>query len=127
MINNVNIKFVNFDLLSGKIPPTDIAGIIVSNPPYVLNSEKTFMHRNILEFEPAEALFVPDDEPLKYYVAILDFAHELLVKGGRIYFEINESKGNSMVDLLSSYNYLDIKIVKDINGKDRIIKGVKND
>jgi release factor glutamine methyltransferase len=123
----VNIKFLNFDLMSGKIPDTDTAGIIVSNPPYVLNSEKTSMHRNILEFEPADAIFVPDDEPLKFYIAILDCAFELLEKGGKIYFEINESKGNSMINLLSSYNYSDIRIVKDINGKDRIIKGVKND
>jgi release factor glutamine methyltransferase len=126
-INDVNIRFLDFDITSGLIPETGTAEIIVSNPPYVLNSEKLSMHKNILDFEPAAALFVSDNEPLKFYEAILDIAIELLLKGGRIYFEINESKGKSMADLLRHYNYSDIKVIKDINGKDRIIKGIKNE
>ena len=125
--NDVNIKFLDFDIMSGLIPETGTAEIIVSNPPYVLNSEKSSMHKNILDFEPAAALFVPDNEPLKFYKAILDIAIELLLKGGRIYFEINESKGKSMADLLGYYSYSDIRVIKDMNGKDRIIKGIKNE
>lgn len=127
MINDVNIKLLYYDIMSGLTPETGTADIIVSNPPYVLNSEKSSIHKNILDFEPADSLFVPDNEPLKFYVAILDLAIELLLKGGRIYFEINESKGKSMVELLHSYNYSDIKVIKDMNGKDRIIKGIKNE
>ena len=70
------------------------AGIIVSNPPYVRNSEKLLMGRNVLDFEPHQALFVSDSEPLVYYSAILNIADKTLLPGGRLYFEINEAMGN---------------------------------
>ena len=84
------------------------------------------MRRNVLDFEPHEALFVPDDDPLIFYKAILKLAGEMLDSGGKIYFEINEAMGSDMIDLLRSYNYTETAIYKDINGKDRIVKGYKN-
>jgi len=123
--NNAVISFLGADLF--KIDPSGIqnAGILVSNPPYVRNSEKQFMHRNVLGFEPQEALFVPDDDPLKFYRAILSLAVQILDRGGLIYFEINEAMGKPVYDLLKSFNYCEIRIIKDINGKDRIAKGRK--
>jgi release factor glutamine methyltransferase len=72
-------------------------------------------------------LFVPDNDPLKFYRAILNLARHILNPGGTVYFEINEAMGKSMYDLLKSYEYHQIKIIKDINGKDRIAKGEKHE
>jgi release factor glutamine methyltransferase len=98
----------------------------VSNPPYVRSSEKIFMHRNVLDFEPHLALFVTDTDPLVYYSAILKLADDILLPGGRLYFEINEAMGRSMLKLLEVCKYSGIEITPDINNKDRIIKCIKN-
>ena len=124
-INNVSVLFTrgdvfNFDYDTGKVD------IIVSNPPYILNSEKKLMNRNVLGFEPHTALFVPDSDPLVFYKAIINVADRILNNDGRIYFEINEAMGNAMEKLLEQSGYAEVKIVKDINGKDRIIKCKKN-
>ena len=125
-INNVKIDFINEDIFK----PSKIfllnAGIIVSNPPYVRNSEKAFMHRNVLDYEPATALFVDDANPLVFYETILEIAVKILQIGGKIYFEINEALGSEMSDLLENFGYTDIKLINDINGKERFIKGTKN-
>lgn len=126
LINNVKITFLKADMLRFDSGISLKAGIIVSNPPYVMESEKLMMHSNVIDYEPHEALFVPDDDPLLYYRAILDSTGILLEKGGRIYFEINEAMGSLMRDLMGSYDFHEIIIIKDINGKDRIVKGVKN-
>jgi len=125
-INNVKVDFIHEDIFK----PSEIfsisAGIIVSNPPYVRNSEKMLMHRNVLDYEPATALFVDDSNPLIFYETILEIAVEILQTGGKIYFEINEAMGSEMTDLLKRFDYADIKLIKDINDKDRFIKGTKN-
>jgi release factor glutamine methyltransferase len=125
MLNNVKITFVKDDILNTFTGQFERTGIVVSNPPYVRNSEKRMMNRNVLDFEPHRALFVPDDDPLIYYRGILNKAAKVLDHQGRIYFEINEILGESMSLLLESYGYTDIKIITDINGKERIIKGIK--
>ena len=125
MLNNVKITFLKDDILNPYTGQFERTGIIVSNPPYVRNSEKRMMNRNVLDFEPHSALFVPDDDPLVYYRGILNKAVKILDHKGRIYFEINEMLGESMSLLLESYGYSDIKIITDINGKERIIKGIK--
>ena len=121
--NGVSVAFCLSDILNignEAFPP---AGIIVSNPPYVRNSEKTQMRKNVLLFEPPEALFVPDEDPLKFYRAILDTAENSLRPGGTVYFEINEALGRDIYDLMKSNGYTDICIYKDINGRDRVAKG----
>jgi len=125
-LNNSPVSFSEADLF--KINPSQIGNtdIIVSNPPYVRNSEKQLMHRNVLDFEPPRALFVPDDDPLKFYRAILDLAGNILKPGGSVWFEINEAMGGSVIELLKSYKFHGINIIKDINGKDRIAKGKKD-
>ena len=123
--NGVEISFVENDILNEDLTGIEKTDIIVSNPPYVMDSEKEKMNRNILGFEPHNALFVPDNDPLKFYRSILKAAENKLIPKGRIYFEINETKGNLMADLLKAYKYSGVSIVKDINGKDRIAKGYK--
>jgi release factor glutamine methyltransferase len=100
--------------------------IIVSNPPYVLASEKAGIRRNVLEYEPDMALFVPDDDPLLFYKQLAVMGKSLLVKGGKIYFEINEKFGSQVKMLLHGIGYRDIEIKRDFCGKDRVIRGVWN-
>lgn len=125
-LNKVNVRFITGDIFNFNYTTIGRAGIIVSNPPYVRNSEKLLMSKNVLGFEPHLALFVDDSEPLVYYKAILNIAEKILIPGGRLYFEINEAMGSEMVKLLSSFEYSDIHLIADINSRDRIIKGTKH-
>ena len=126
VLNNVNVSFIKSDIFNFDQEAVSKAGIIVSNPPYVRNSEKVHMGKNVLDFEPHLALFVTDSDPLVYYKSILNLADKILLPGGRLYFEINESMGKSMIQLLESYEYTGIEVFPDINDKERIIKGRKN-
>ena len=125
-LNKVNVRFITGDIFNFNYTTIGRAGIIVSNPPYVRNSEKLLMSKNVLGFEPHLALFVDDSEPLVYYKAILNIAEKILIPGGRLYFEINEAMGSEMVKLLKSFIYSDIQLIADINNRDRIIKGTKH-
>jgi release factor glutamine methyltransferase len=127
LLNQATVSFYNSDILNFDIHSLNKSGIIVSNPPYVRNSEKQYMNKNVLDFEPPGALFVPDSDPLIYYSAIIKMAESALLPGGKIYFEINEAMGLRMVHLLDMASYSQIKVIKDINGRDRIIKGIKHD
>jgi release factor glutamine methyltransferase len=126
VLNNVNVSFLKDDILNPSWKELGTAGIIVSNPPYVRESEKLLMAGNVLDFEPHLALFVTDSDPLVYYDAIMKTAENILLPGGRIYFEINENMGSPMVRLLESFGCSDITVIKDINGKARIIKAIRN-
>ena len=125
-INNTDITFFHFNI---NLPETsEILGLydlIVSNPPYVTESEKRQMKKNVLKYEPHDALFVPDSNPLIFFRAILEFAESKLQPGGNIFFEINERFGKQMIQLLEKFNYHHIILRKDINNKDRMIKGTK--
>jgi len=99
--------------------------VIVSNPPYVKDSEKEDMSSNVKNFEPSLALFVPDHDPLKFYRRIIELASVSLNTGGRLYFEINEALGKQMVELFEAHNFSEIELRKDIFGKDRFIKGIR--
>jgi release factor glutamine methyltransferase len=126
-LNNASVRFIRDDIFNPNPELTEPgAGIIVSNPPYVRYSEQKLMKNNVTGFEPHLALFVDDSNPLVYYKALLGIADKILSKEGKIYFEINEALGNEMSALLDSYGYSDIGIIKDINGRDRIIKGIHN-
>ena len=125
-INKTKVSFIEGDILNFDPETVNKAGIIVSNPPYVRDSEKLFMGRNVLDFEPPQALFVSDNYPLVYYEAIIKISKKVLLPEGRLYFEINEAMGKNLTDLFEKFNYADIEIINDINDKDRIIKGRKN-
>lgn len=96
--------------------------VIVSNPPYILESERSSMHRNVLEHEPDLALFVPDDDPLKFYRAIAEWATILLRPSGRIYLEVNENQAEKTASLFPEAVVLD-----DINSKHRFVVSIPKD
>jgi release factor glutamine methyltransferase len=126
VMNGIRISFLVSDLM-GPVPLSiAIAGIIVSNPPYVRESEKNLMHMNVTGYEPHSALFVPDDDPLKYYRRLLEISASVLEPGGRAYFEINEALGNELEEMMKRFNFRKTRKIKDINGKERIIKGILN-
>ncbi len=122
--NKTHINPVHCDILKEN-PVLQHYHIIVSNPPYVLNSEKKFINNNVLEHEPEKALFVDDSKALVFYERIAGLAWEHLYTGGNLYFEINEQKGEEVKTLLKNTGYTNIELKKDINGKDRMIKATK--
>lgn len=122
-INGTEVEFNRVDILSAQASDCKY-DVIVSNPPYVLESEKAGMEVNVLEHEPHTALFVPDTDPLLFYRAIAEFALNALVTGGMLYFEINPLESEAMKAILSDAGYHDIEIRKDIFGKQRMIKAV---
>jgi len=99
--------------------------IIVSNPPYIPNADRALMHKNVLDYEPDIALFVDDRTPLVFYQAIAEKAIISLKKGGKLYFEIHETSGAEVCQLLSALGYSDIELRKDLQGKDRMVRGKK--
>ena len=121
--NNVSVNFIQADILNIKEGLFDKKfDIIVSNPPYVCESEKKEMRANVLEYEPASALFVSDDDPLLFYRKILDFAQKNLKEGGEVWFEINEKLGVKTKNLCIERNFKNVEIISDFKGKDRIVK-----
>jgi release factor glutamine methyltransferase len=125
LLNNVNIDFIRMDILNVQELPTQY-DVIVSNPPYVRNSEKEKMQRNVLNFEPSAALFVSDENPLVFYKKIASLANKHLKDYGSLYFEINEYFSEEMVLMLNEFNFKDIKVKTDFFGKERMIKCTKN-
>jgi release factor glutamine methyltransferase len=124
-INSVDIDFIKMDILKAVKLPAQY-DIIVSNPPYVRNLEKEKMQRNVLDYEPASALFVADDDPLIFYKKIASLASKYLTARGLLYFEINEYFSDDMVRMLNEFNFKDITVKKDFFGKERMIKCIKN-
>ncbi len=122
--NSVTVHFSRQDILQPFTPGMSY-DILVSNPPYVTESEAGDMEKNVLDFEPREALFVPDDNPLLFYERIADTALTILNDGGRLYFEINRSKGQDIVEMLEDSGFAGIELRKDISGNDRMIRAVK--
>lgn len=99
--------------------------IIVSNPPYILELEKEAMDKNVLDYEPHIALFVPDNKPLLFYDRIADIALENLNPNGKLYFEINRAKGKEIVQLLENKGFIEINIFQDLSRNDRMIRAHK--
>ncbi|MBN1651660.1 MAG: peptide chain release factor N(5)-glutamine methyltransferase [Bacteroidales bacterium] len=123
---NTAVQFEQIDILNPPASFDFMLDIIVSNPPYVLESEKTLMKKNVLSYEPALALFVKDDDPLLFYKKIIHFADNQLISGGRLYFEINENLGIQLIALLKAYSYKQIELKNDIHEKARMICAIKN-
>lgn len=119
--NNARVGFEKVDVL-GEYPTDRKYDIIVSNPPYVLDSEKAVMEQNVLRYEPHSALFVPDDDALRFYERIADIAAAILKKKGRIYFEINRAKGKETADMLSERGFFNISVLKDLSGNERMVR-----
>lgn len=120
-INNVSVEFFHFDILSGKTLNYSELDVIVSNPPYVTMAEIEFMNKNVLDYEPHLALFVPNSDPLLFYRTIVEKYAYLLKDNGFLYFEINEAFANETQEMLHSFNFNSI-VINDINGKKRMVK-----
>ena len=127
-LNQVEVHFIEGDILSADTATNLLKesrfDVIVSNPPYVRSSEKDQMKENVLNYEPHIALFVADNDALVFYKRIVALSETLLVKGGAMYFEINEALGLEVQELMDLI-YDNIEIRKDILGKDRMVKGIK--
>jgi len=117
------IDFVPLNFLDrGQRKQLPHVDIIVSNPPYIPQHEKMQMNKNVAEYEPSTALFVPDNDPLVFYKAITEFGSEKLNKGGSIYIEIHENFGEQIKNLFLSEGYQTVHLKKDLQEKDRLIK-----
>ena len=124
VLNQVSIKFSKVNVLDA-VDIDKRFNIIVSNPPYITMSEKKMMEKNVLDFEPHEALFVPNEESLIFYSKISDIALKMLNPKGFLYFEINQAKGIDVMELLIRKGFQDVKLKKDISGNSRMIKAMK--
>jgi release factor glutamine methyltransferase len=119
--NGVNITFIEADIME-HIPRGRNWDIIVSNPPYVRESEKEAIRNNVKHFEPAGALFVPDAFPLLFYERIADLAIDQLRASGKVYFEISQYLAMETRELLEKRNFSEITLRKDMFGKDRMLR-----
>lgn len=122
-LNTAPVSVFAYDILNN-IPEVNFPelDVIVSNPPYIRETEKQLMERNVLDFEPELALFVPDENPLLFYERIADFALTHLKNQGLLYFEINEAFGKECVGMLHKKGFAEVVLKKDINEKDRMIR-----
>lgn len=120
--NNLDVEFRKADILKWNYYTWEFHDIIVSNPPYVRESEKRQMEANVLKYEPCGALFVGDDDPLVFYREIAGLALKYLKHEGFLFFEINESLGQQMIEMLHSMGFKDIQLKKDINGRNRMMR-----
>ncbi len=120
----LEVHRMKMDALSQNYPaPDDNYEVIVSNPPYIPNSDRGRMHVNVLDHEPEMALFVEDDDPFIFYQRIAEEAMDLLKVNGCLYFEIHEDYGEEMIQLLSSCGFVNIELRKDLQGRSRMIRG----
>lgn len=121
-INNLQVEFVCENILrpSG-MTELPLCDLIISNPPYVTESEKRHIKLNVLDYEPHKALFVPDNDPLKFYMAICQFAAKHLSAHGTLVFEINEMFGKETVNLVKNQGFVHIELKRDFRGKERFV------
>jgi release factor glutamine methyltransferase len=126
-IHNLNINFSQLNFLDkeqwkglGKY------NIIVSNPPYIKQSEEAAMQENVLAHEPHLALFVPDQDALIFYKALTEFVQKHLKAGGKLFVEINETLGQQVVELFQKDFFSNVELKKDLQGKDRMVRATKD-
>lgn len=125
-LNNLEVQWLEGDLLTeNMLPSEDLYDLIVSNPPYVLESEKEYMENHVLLHEPETALFVKDENPLIFYRAIVKFCNLHLAQGGHLWLEINERFGSETSALFENAGYEQVHIRKDIHDKERYIHARK--
>lgn len=116
-----NVDFIQRDVLVWEPEEREALDIIVSNPPYVTEAERDEMEPNVLLYEPEGALFVPNNDPLRFYRRIGQLGRDLLVPGGKLYFEINRAHGEETCALLRRQGYTDVHTDKDLSGNDRFV------
>ncbi|MBT1709751.1 peptide chain release factor N(5)-glutamine methyltransferase [Fulvivirgaceae bacterium PWU5] len=119
-----SVSFLPHNILTEPLPFTNLSAV-VSNPPYITTREQAAMHANVLDYEPHLALFVPDDDPLLFYRAIAARAFPALVSKGLLAVEINEQYAAAVEEAFRAAGFSNMKTVRDIPGKDRIVMAVK--
>lgn len=128
-VNGVKIRFSEQDIFTpiadNLLSRGGAFDVIVSNPPYVTESEKSEMEDNVLKFEPHQALFVPDCDPLKFYDRIAVLSKDLLSAGGALYFEVNREYGEDVCQMLLNKGFTQVELKKDISGNNRMVRGKK--
>ncbi|WP_300727296.1 peptide chain release factor N(5)-glutamine methyltransferase [uncultured Bacteroides sp.] len=122
--NGVKVDFRRVDVLQKEHPDVRV-DVLVSNPPYIAEKERKEMERNVLDWEPGLALFVPDEDPLLFYRRIGELGMEILKLGGCLYYEINRAYGPETVHLLEQLGYSRVELRKDLSGNDRMVKAVR--
>ena len=120
----VTMNSLQLDILKNKIQHPGF-NLIASNPPYIRPSERKLMKKNVLDYEPSEALFVPEEDPLIFYKNIVANTEEILRPDGMLFFELNEMYGKEVKQLLLDSNYKNVTLNQDIHGKDRFVYGIK--
>ena len=126
VLNNLTVNWFHGDILDSEMLKTEADyDLVVSNPPYVLKSERELMKKNVLEFEPGSALFVNDSDPLIYFRSIAAFCMNKLKSGGLFWVEINERFGKETARLFNKAGFEHVAIIKDIHGKERFVNGRK--
>lgn len=125
--NKVNVCFEQKDVLNFKLESQHRAtlDILVSNPPYVRQSEADDMGANVLEHEPHVALFVENSDALIFYRIISSLATEMLKPGGALYFEINSNLGKETLETVNAFNFKKVDLFQDLSGKDRMIRAIR--
>jgi len=122
--NNIEVKFLHHNILKdeGELLPKEL-DIIVSNPPYIPQCERKYLHKNVVNYEPNVALFVPDENPLVFYKAIANIAIKNLRKGGSLFFETHEKFHLELTEILAELGFKEIKLWNDISGRPRFTVG----
>ena len=118
-------KFIKADVLAGPVEGLGTFDMILSNPPYVMDSEKALMRKNVLEHEPWLALFVPDDDPLLFYRAVAAWARQLLKPDGLCLVEINEALGRQTAEVFEDAGFHDVEVLQDLNSRDRFVRAIQ--
>ena len=116
-----SVDFIQRDVLTWEPKERATLDVIVSNPPYVTEAERAGMEPNVLLHEPEGALFVPDEDPLRFYRHIGELGRQLLVPGGKLYFETNRAYGQETETLLRRQGYTNVRTDKDLSGNDRFV------
>jgi release factor glutamine methyltransferase len=124
--SNTAVTLFRADVLTAPAESFPQCDILVSNPPYVRMSEKALMQRNVLDYEPHEALFVGDDDPLIFYSRIASIASRQLRRNGKLYLEINEALGEETAAIFTKNGFSGVSVSDDINGRTRFLKALKN-
>ena len=122
--NNVNVKFELRDILTFEPAPSSY-DMIISNPPYICEKEKADMEQHVLDHEPSTALFVPDEDPLRFYKALAQLGKTALRPGGIILMEINSAYGPETLSLFENDDYKEAELRKDDYGNNRMIKAIR--
>ena len=118
-------KFIKADVLAGPVEGLGSFDMILSNPPYVMDSEKALMRKNVLDHEPWLALFVSDDDPLIFYRAVAEWAKLLLKPEGLCLVEINEALGRQTAKVFDDAGFRDVEVLQDLNSRDRFIRAIQ--